>query len=133
MEIHLFSASVGLLFVNFLISIINPPLFFSIYIENALDRYSSRSFLLISLLLPFQRTNGQFSSFDISRSLPIPTPQYALASSSVKLDFSHNGTSIAIVISPFFLFRYTAFYPLFNDNITAHKFCQEKKSPCGDF
>ena len=45
------------------------------YIEYALSRYSSSFLLLISRLLPFQRTKGQNSESDISLNFLEPIPQ----------------------------------------------------------
>lgn len=48
---------------------------------------------MISLLLPTQSTKLQFLSLVISRSLPVPMPEYAAASSNVKFAFSQIGIS----------------------------------------
>ena len=56
--------------------------------------YSSSFLRLISRFEPIQRTNGQLSLSDIFLSLLIPIPEYAAASSNVRLLFSHTGTSI---------------------------------------
>lgn len=65
--------------------------------------YCSNSFRLISLLLPHQITYLQFSSLVKSLNLFIPIPKYAEASSSVRLDFSHNGISFFIIQHSFLL------------------------------
>ena len=72
------------------------------YIEYVFDKYSSNFFLLISLLLPHHNTKLQFSSFVKSLNLFIPIPKYFDASSKVRFDFSHIGTSLLIkYIAPF--------------------------------
>lgn len=74
--------------------------FFRFYIEYAFSKYSSRSFRLIRRLFPHQITKWQFLSFVSSRSLFIPMPKYAEASSNVRFDFSHIGTSFLITVAP---------------------------------
>lgn len=54
--------------------------------------YWSNRRRLIKRLFPTHKTNRQFWSFVRSRSLLIPIPEYAAASSNVKLLFSHTGT-----------------------------------------
>ena len=48
---------------------------------------------LIRRLFPTQRTKLQFLSLVISRSFPVPMPEYAAASSKVRFAFSQIGTS----------------------------------------
>ena len=55
--------------------------------------YSSSFLRLIKRLEPTQSTKGQDSLLDSFRNLLIPIPEYAAASSSVKLLFSQIGTS----------------------------------------
>ena len=55
--------------------------------------YSSSFLRLIKRLEPTQSTKGQDSLLDNFRNLLIPIPEYAAASSSVKLLFSQIGTS----------------------------------------
>ena len=62
-------------------------------IENALSRYSSSLRRLISRLVSFQRTNLHSSLSVIDRSLLTPIPEYAAASSKVRLLFFQIGTS----------------------------------------
>ena len=56
--------------------------------------YSSSFLRLISRLEPIHKTKGQLSLSDIFLSLLIPIPEYAAASSKVKLLFSQTGISI---------------------------------------
>ena len=55
--------------------------------------YSSNFLRLIKRLEPTHSTKGQDSLSDSFRSLLIPIPEYAAASSRVKLLFSQMGTS----------------------------------------
>ena len=55
--------------------------------------YSSSFLRLIKRFEPTQSTKGQDSLSDSFRSLLIPIPEYAAASSRVKLLFSQIGTS----------------------------------------
>lgn len=66
------------------------------HIEYASSKYSSSFLRFINRFVPFHRTKSQFSSFEISRSLLIPIPVYAAASSNVRLLFSQTGISILI-------------------------------------
>ena len=61
--------------------------------KHLLDEFIKNKRFLISRLLPTQRTKLQFLSLVISRSLPVPMPEYAAASSNVKFAFSQIGIS----------------------------------------
>ena len=61
--------------------------------EYTCSRYLSNNRFLISRLFPTHRTKLQSSSLVISRSFPVPIPEYAAASSKVKFAFSQIGIS----------------------------------------
>ena len=61
--------------------------------ENAVSRYRSKARRFISRLEPIHKTYGQLSLLVKSRSLLMPMPKYAAASSKVRFAFSQMGTS----------------------------------------
>ena len=88
--------------------------------ENTCSIYLSNNRFLISLLFPTQRTKLQSLSLVISRSFPIPIPEYAAASSKVKFAFSQIGISYMQYLQFLYPSGKTARISIYKCSATSH-------------